>query len=127
MPPTPPVRNVTLSEYHFSYDTSVPAGRVVFRFTNDGKVQHRPILLPLDDDVPPIDVQLHGAERKVVPPFAGLRMRDPGQSGTFAVDLAPNHRYAFICYAIAADGQVHALKGMSSEFRTGPATSPLHK
>jgi hypothetical protein len=99
------------------YDHAIPAGRVVFRFVNVGEEKHRPSLLPLPEDVPPIGEQLRGSERRAAVPFAGIREVEPGESGTFAVDLSPGQRYALICFAIAPDGESHALKGMSSEFR----------
>ncbi len=117
LPPGPPVVVVTMDEYSFDYDQQVPSGRVVFRFVNDGDVAHQPDVVPLPDDLPPIDEQLRGDARAVVFPLAGVPTRDPGETGTFAVDLAPGARYAIICFARNRDGASHALLGMSSEFR----------
>lgn len=118
LPPTPPVVVVTMDEYRFSYDAHVPAGRVVFRFINKGHLQHRPSLLPLSDDVPPILDQVRGADRRSAAPFAGTPNREPGEIGTFAVDLVPDQRYAIICFARDPDGGSHAQQGMVAEFRT---------
>lgn len=118
LPPTPPVVMVLMDEYEFSYDAQIPAGRVVFRFVNDGHLQHRPALLPLSDDVPPILEQVRGTNRRSAAPFAGTPDREPGAIGTFAVDLAPGQRYALICFARDPDGDSHAQLGMVSEFRT---------
>lgn len=120
LPAAAPVVDVTMSEYAFDYDPAVPPGRVVFRARNMGSIPHRITLFSLADDVPPIDVQLRGAERRLVEPIAGFYNRPPGEVGTFAVDLAPNQRYALICFVVDADGASHAVKGMSSEFRTAP-------
>lgn len=118
LPPTPPVVAVVMDEYAFSYDAQIPAGRVVFRFINDGHLAHRPALLPLSDDVPPILEQVRGTDRRSAPPFAGTPTREPGAIGKFAVDLAPDQRYALICFARDPDGDSHAQQGMVSEFRT---------
>ncbi len=106
-----------MSEYRFEYQPAVPSGRVVFQVVNVGRVDHKLSLLPLAEDFPPIDAQLHGPERVVMSPFADVPLRPPGATGTFAVDLEPGRRYAFICFLRDPDGQPHALKGMNSEFR----------
>jgi hypothetical protein len=107
-----------MDEYRFEYDQQIPSGRVIFRFENHGELSHQPDLVPLADDIPPIDEQLRGPTRAVVFSLAGVLGRDPGETGTFAVDLAPGQRYALICFARNEDGSSHALLGMSSEFRT---------
>lgn len=117
LPAGAPTVVVTMDEYRFDYDPEVPAGRVVFRFDNVGQLPHRATMLPLPDDLPPIDEQLRGTERQVINPFAGIPDRPPGASGTFAVDLLPGVRYAIICFVEDPDGQSHAQKGMASEFR----------
>ena len=56
-------------------------------------------------------------------PLCGSSPREPGEIGTFAVDLEPGQRYAFICFARDVDDdEPHAFQGMSSEFR--PAADP---
>jgi hypothetical protein len=118
LPPAPPLVVVGMDEYRYEYDQQIPSGRVVFRFENNGELPHQPDVVPLADDIPPIDEQLRGSTRAVVFPLAGALERDPGKTGTFAVDLAPGQRYAIICFARNEDGGSHALLGMSSEFRT---------
>lgn len=98
--------------------TSIPAGRVVFHMVNDGAQGHRPVLIPLGDDFPPIDEQIRGSERRLVNPEAAVNERPPSISGTFAIDLAPGKRYAFVCFATTADGVPHSKLGMTWEFRT---------
>lgn len=117
LPTASPVVVVTMSEYRFDYDPAIPSGRVVFRFVNEGQASHRPALLPLPEDLPPIDQQLRGSKRRGISPFAGVYDRRPGATGTFAVDLVAGRRYALICYAQDPNGSSHALKGMNSEFR----------
>lgn len=117
LPPAPPVVVVTMTEYRFEHPPVIPAGRVVFRFVNGGREEHRPSLKPLPEDMPPIDEQVRGPQRRVSVPFVGLGTLRPGQSDTFAVDLIAGARYGLICFAVAPDGEGHALKGMTSEFR----------
>lgn len=117
LPPIPPEIMVTMEEYEFHYSDDVPGGRVVFRFVNAGSTVHRPVLVPLPDDLPPISAQLAGSERRALAPFAGVPSVQPGESSTFAASLVRGTRYALICFASDHNGEVHAMKGMSSEFR----------
>lgn len=114
---------VSMDEYRFDYEPKISAGRLIVRVANSGSVPHRLTLVPLTDDLPPIDAQLRGAERRAIAPFAGAPIMNPGTTGAFAVDMAPNKRYAFVCFLQDLDGQSHALEGMSSEFRTGESTT----
>lgn len=124
-PPSTPEVAVTMYDYGFDFDTPVPAGRVVFRVRNTGSVTHRVTLVPLPEDMPPIDEQLHSDNRRGVHPVAGVNPRSPGGSSVFAVDLEEGRRYALICYQEDDDGVVHALKGGNAEFRAGgPDTEP---
>lgn len=125
LPRAAPVVVVTMREYHFDYNPAIRSGRVVFRFVNEGQRFHRPALLPLPEDLPPIDVQLRGSKRRSISPFAGVYDRRPGATGTFAVDLVAGRRYALICYARDPDGSSHALKGMASEFRALRPRQPV--
>lgn len=123
-PPPPHVVDVTMEEYRFEYDKDVPAGRVVFNVLNAGQVSHRLSLLPLAEDLPPIDVQLRGSERRIIEPFAGVNAVPPGQRSAFAVDLVSGVRYAMVCFLVdESDNESHALKGMTSEFRTREAVA----
>lgn len=117
LPPAPPEVLIEMEEYHYQYDEPVPSGRVVFRFQNNGEVGHRPALLPLSDDLPPIQEQLRGETRATAAPFAGILPRQPGETGTFAVDLVPGQRYALICLARDSQDRPHATQGMAVEFR----------
>lgn len=119
LPAGPQVVEVRLGDYRFDYDSSsIAGGRVLFRVTNAGTVAHSLTMLPLAEDIPPIDQQLRGSERRAIAPFAGVRARKPGMSTSFAVDLKPGRRYALVCFVTDKDGPNHALRGMSSEFRT---------
>lgn len=122
LPAPPNIVTVSLKGLRFHYRPPVTAGRVVFRLVNDSQTTHSPVLVPLDDDVPPIDTQLHGPDRIVLQPIATVVPIRPGARATFAVDLEPGRRYAFICQAVD-NGQRHALEGMNTEFRTAGAPS----
>lgn len=125
LPAGSPVIQVTMRDHVFEHVSEIPAGRVVFRFHNAGDAVHRVALLPLPEDLPPIDVQLRGTERRAIAPFASISDRPPGQQGAFAVELVAGQRYAFVCFVVDEGGS-HALKGMSSEFRAkaAPVATP---
>lgn len=116
LPAGSPVIDVTMREFAFEHVQDIPAGQVVFRVHNEGQVVHRLSMLPLPEDLPPIDVQLKGTERRAISPFAGIYDRAPGKDGTFAVNLVPGQRYAFVCFVVDEGGS-HAVRGMASEFR----------
>lgn len=116
-----------MTEYRFDYDSTVPAGRVIFKVRNTGRVAHSLSLLPLTDDIPPIDEQLRGSRRLGISPFAGVAARRPGASATFAVDLVPGARYAVVCFLADSDRTLHALRGMASEFRATPARRAVER
>lgn len=119
LPPAPPEVVVTMDEFSFEHQSTIPAGRVVFRAVNVGELGHRLSVLPIDDDVPPIKEQLRGSERRSAEPLGGLSARPPGGAGSFAVDLRPGQRYALVCFIVEPDGRSHAQLGMASEFRAG--------
>lgn len=78
LPPAPPVVVVAMTEFRFEYGQVIPSGRVVFRFMNQGAEQHRPTLKPLPEDMPPIEEQLRGSERRASVPFADVGTLGPG-------------------------------------------------
>lgn len=125
-PQPPPVVVVTMEDYRFDYDRDIPSERVVFRVHNAGDSPHQLTLFPLPEDVPPIEEQLRGEQRRFVEPFAGIYDRAPGDSGTFAVDLEPGTRYAMVCFLEAEDGEPHWMKGMASEFLTPSTPSEVN-
>lgn len=111
---------VTMRDYRFEYKPVIPGGRVLFRVVNAGTHPHRLALVPLADDLPPIDAQLHGPVRESLAPFAGVRVMAPQTADSFAVDLVPGRRYAMVCFVKdPGSTESHALMGMNSEFRAG--------
>jgi hypothetical protein len=105
-----------MTEYRFDHLPEAPAGRVVIRAHNAGSLPHSMVLVQLDEDLPPLDQQLHSDTRRAVPTLAQVPAHPPGSSDTLAVDLTPG-RYGFVCFVKDPDGVPHSLKGMSSEFR----------
>lgn len=98
------------------YRQPIPAGPVVFRINNDGRLKHELFLLRLPKDLKgTLDEQLHRKEQRVALPVASTLPRLPRQSSTFAVDLSPG-RYGLVCFIKDEDGEQHALKGMNAEF-----------
>ena len=125
LPTAAPVVQAVLEEYRFTMARPIPAGRVVFRFVNNGSEAHRPVLFPLPEDLPPLDEQVRGTKRRAISPFAGVHTQLPGAKGTFAVDLVQGKRYGFICVVKSPkDDRSHSLKGMTFEFRAGVAGDP---
>lgn len=108
-------------DYGFDFDTPIPSGRVVFRVHNTGSVTHRVTLVPLPEDLPPIQEQVHSDQRRGVRPLGGVNPRQPGGRSVFAVDLEEGRRYALICYEKDDEGVVHARLGGVAEFRAGGA------
>lgn len=119
LPTGAPEVTVAMRDYAFDYNHAIPAGRVVFRARNVGHTNHQLLVVPLPEDLPPIDEQLHGSTRQSLIEFGGTRPREPGESGTFAVDLVAGQRYALLCLLADGDGPSHAIMGMNSEFRAG--------
>ncbi len=120
LPPAPPVITVHMEDNRFTFDPAIPTGRVVFEVRNVGKVLHNVVILPLPENLPPLEEQLRGQDRQFVEPFASVRPVRPGDSRSIAVDLGPGRRYGIICSVTDAEGKSHALKGMSAEFRASP-------
>lgn len=117
--PTPPsVVDVDMTEFSFRYSPPRSGGRVVFRVRNIGRLDHALTLTPLSEDTPPIDQQLHGSVRRILPQFAGTFSVRPGQVDTFTVNLLAGQRYALLCGLFSGTDAPHDLLGMSSEFRT---------
>lgn len=109
---------VEMSEYRFTFDTNVPAGRVIVEARNTGKLDHEMLMTVLPDDFPAdVQEQLKGSTRRVLDPLAIAPRRGPGKTGTFAVDLAPG-RYGLFCFLTEPGAsQDHAHLGMAAQFR----------
>lgn len=118
-PPSVPEIEVVLRDDAIDVDGPVPAGRAVFRVHNAGTQRHRVTLIPLPEDLPPIEKQLAGDERRSVTPLAATNTRPPGEGTAFAADLEQGRRYAVVCFERDDDGILHARQGMNAEFRAG--------
>lgn len=111
--------SVVMEDNRFRHVGTIPPGQVVFEVYNADDVEHELVLLPLPEEAPSIQEQLHGPKRLVVLPFASVPPVEPGGRATFASDLLPGQRYAFACFLANKDGVQYALLGMTSEFRAG--------
>lgn len=118
LPDSPSVVDVAMHDYRFDHQSTIPAGRVLFRIRNVGGVRHSLTLLPLTEDMPPIQEQLRGNERRFIIPQAVIKALLPGSRTTLAVELVPGGRYALVCFVKDDQGVSHALQGMASELRT---------
>ena len=117
LPPAPATVGVRMDEYRFVLDGSVPAGRVILTARNVGKIEHELDLISIPEDFPlTIGEQVRGSVRQTFPTKAIIPPRPAGGRGEFAVDLVPG-RYALVCFVKAADGESHAVKGMTAEVR----------
>lgn len=117
--PRPQVVDVAMTENYYEYLPPAHGGRVVFRARNAGSEEHRIAIYPLPEDMPPIDVQLRGSDRRTVERLAAPLPLRPGETQSFAVDLEPSQRYALLCLLKKPDQQkTYAELGMNSEFRT---------
>lgn len=113
--------DVTMTEYRFEYAPPSQPGRTVFQVRNVGAEDHVFGLYLLPDDLPPIDEQLKGDERRGVDSPLELPVAEPGEVQTVGVDLVEGQRYAILCFlGSTAENQTHAVLGMNSEFRVAP-------
>lgn len=120
LPSGPAIVNVEERDNDYILDQSeVPAGRVVFRIANKGRLAHDLSLVALPQEVPPIKEQLRSANRRGVKTLAYIPSHRPGDSEAVAVDLAPG-RYALLCFEKDGTGQTHALMGMATEIKAVP-------
>lgn len=116
LPPPPAIIDVSLDEYHIDHPLRhVPAGRMIFRVANEGTTAHELLVVRLPDDLPgTFDEQLHSEIRRPAATLGFLPALTPGDTGVFALDLAPG-RYGLVCFQEDEGGEAHALKGMNSE------------
>jgi uncharacterized cupredoxin-like copper-binding protein len=117
LPPPTPIVDVKMTEYHFDFSRTVPAGRVVLQANDAGQLAHQLSVFEMAADMPSLEAQLNGSVRRSVDIFGSILVR-PGKTGRFAVDLAPGRRYAFVCLLAASDGVLNARKGMNFEVQT---------
>lgn len=123
LPPAPPRVEVELADDDLAVARPVPAGRVVFRVRNAGEAVHRVTLIPLPEDAPPFEEMLADDVSRQVELVARVPDLDPGETGTFAVDLAEGQRYALMDFSETGDGTSHGRVGVAGEFRAGGQTS----
>lgn len=108
---------ITLREYTFDIEEPVRPGRVVFRVSNQGKLDHDLALVELPADVATVD-ELVDSDRPGVAPVYTMATRAPGDVGLFAVDL-PEGRYALLGFESGQDGTPHYRNGMVADLEVG--------
>ncbi len=119
LPPPPAIVDVVQDDHRFSIKPKgeIPSGRAVFRVHNRGQLTHDLSLVPLPEDMAPINDQLRSGDRRATPTLVRRPSHPPGGGDIFAVDLRPG-RYALLCFETDGTGDTpHALVGMAVEFR----------
>lgn len=106
-----------MRDHAFEIEGSLQPGRIVVRVTNHGEADHDLTLLEIPADIDGIDELLASSEGGLSPAYT-MATRAPGETGTFAVDLAEG-RYAVLCSETDADGTPHYRKGMAAELEVG--------
>lgn len=111
--------SVTLSDYSFTMNGTLTAGKHTLKVENKGPQNHELELLRLlpgktMDDVKKFFVTFEGA-----PPvngLAGVAVESPGMTGYVMLDLTPGN-YVLYCFVPdAKDGKMHAEHGMVKAF-----------
>lgn len=106
---------IKLTDYAFGVPDTVPAGRHVIRFDNDGPQEHEAVFVKLEPGKTAEDFLKWAENLQGPPPGTTVNGASPlttGQGNTVAVDLAPGN-YALVCFvADAKDKRPHFLHGM---------------
>lgn len=115
-PIDPQVVEVTMRDgrYLLKHDQTLRAGRVEFRVSNDGTVDHDLSLVKLPDGVAGVKEWLDSGVSGVSPVYI-MADRAPGEDATFAVDL-PAGRYGMLCFTTNSNGTPHYKQGMVADF-----------
>lgn len=121
LPPPPTIVEVKMRDFRFVFAEGdgrpLPAGRVVFRAQNEGRVEHELVVLSLPDRIAGrLDAELRDPVVTPLIVVARSRPRRPRASASVAVDLPPG-AYGLVCFVRASDDKTHAERGMSAEFR----------
>lgn len=117
-----PAIQVLIEDDDLAIHGPVPAGRVVFQIRNLGQRPHRLTLFPMPEDAGPIEQEVTDEKQRPVRLLARVSNLQPGNTGTFAADLAAGQRYGLIDYSRAPDGTQHMALGVAGEFRTQQRT-----
>ncbi len=115
---------ITGSDYAFQAPGTVPAGRAVIRFVNQGKVLHEMALAELKAGAT-LDQVLErmragGKPEELLDGMAGVLFAAPGDSssGQLVVELSPGRTYGMICFLQdAPDQPPHVALGMVASFQ----------
>ena len=111
----PNVVEVIAQDYAFQMPDTLPAGATTFHLVNKGPSLHHAQLIRLEDNKSLADVAKVDLDREPPPAWmvlvGGPNPPVPGSDATTSLELTPGN-YAVICVIPAADGIVHAAKGM---------------
>ena len=120
--------DVTAVDYAFEgVPETLPAGKVTFAFSNEGKEMHEMLLVRYKDPETTIKdlMKLSDKEAQKAIDFLGASFGPPGSSDVESKDLTAG-KYALVCFvpvgstsekaARKADGPPHVARGMSAEF-----------
>lgn len=110
-----------LSEYTFSYDVPLTAGRQMIRVRNVGAEPHEVGLVKLIQGKTTHDFETWLQKPQGPPPanpVGGISSFVPGSEGYFEVDLTPGD-YVLVCLVTAPDGRSHTEHRMIQHIRIG--------
>lgn len=120
--------DVTAVDYAFQgVPETIPAGTVMFAFSNEGKEMHEMLTVRYKDPSTTIEdlMKLSDKEAQKAIDFLGASFGPPGASDVEGKELTPG-KYALLCFvpvgstsekaARKADGPPHVARGMFAEF-----------
>lgn len=118
---SPPVVQVTATDYAFTVQDTMPGGWVTLRLTNNGKELHHLQLIRLEQGNTMVDFAKWTSP--ALPDWAvavgGPTGTPPGSSNEAIVNLAPGN-YVAICVIPSADHKPHIAKGMLKSLTVVP-------
>ncbi len=127
--PEPPatVLEYTATDYHFEGPREAPAGRALFRLTNQGAEPHHLVVVRMERgrtyDSLMAALRIPGPPPPWIRALGGPNAVSPGGEGNAEEHLEPGH-YAVLCFIPTADGVPHLAKGMVSPLEvTGSAVA----
>jgi len=112
--------SVTLSDYTFTFDHPLTAGKHTVKVTNKGPQVHEVELVRLAEGKSVKDLGAWIQKMDGPPPasaIGGIPAIMPGSAGYVSLDLAPGN-YAMLCFiSDMKDGKPHLEHGMVKEFK----------
>ncbi|MGH7559840.1 MAG: hypothetical protein ACRENB_02345 [Gemmatimonadales bacterium] len=126
-PASPPVVQITATDYAFQMPDTIPAGVTTFRLANtSGSEFHHVVLIRLPDGMSMQDFLGRMSPGSPPPPDAvflgGPNPAEPSGDAEATVDL-PAGGYAVVCVIPSPDGTPHVAKGMARPLTVVAGTS----